>query len=199
MRRRATTRGTGRGPYAIGDLHAMPGRGRDYELEDGWLVEVARGARHDHVVRRTAQALDRSAGQGLHVCVGGGWEITTTCGVRKPDIVVAPREVIRHALVADPPRVLPGGQVRLAVEVVAPATASERTDRVRKVREYAAAGIAEYWLVEHHPLVRIHRLVLEGEIYHTRAVAEPGEMLVADVGPGEEFRVSVDLAELLEI
>ncbi|WP_067854340.1 Uma2 family endonuclease [Nocardia shimofusensis] len=199
MRERRMTPGTGRGPYSIDDLHALPGRGRDYELEDGRLVQVDRGARHDHVVRRMARSLDRAADPALHVCFGGGWEVGTSSGVRKPDIVVVPREVIRHALVADPPRVLPGTQVRLAVEVIAPATVSERTDRVRKVREYAAVGIPEYWIVEHHPRARIHRLVLEGGIYHARSVVDPGSVLIAEVGQDNGFRVSVDPAELLEI
>ncbi|WP_083884200.1 Uma2 family endonuclease [Nocardia higoensis] len=199
MHQPRVARGTARGPYSIVDLHALPGRGRDYELEDGWLVEVVRGARHNHVVRRMAQSLDRAADPGSHVCLGGGWEVGTTSGVRKPDIVVAPREVIRNALVADPPRVLPGTQMRLAVEVIAPATASERTDRVRKVREYAAVGIPEYWIVEHHPQARIHRLVLDGEMYHERSVVDSGSLLVADIGQGNDFRVSVDPAELLEI
>ncbi|MBF6354774.1 Uma2 family endonuclease [Nocardia higoensis] len=199
MSERRVTPGAGRGPYSTDDLHALPGRGRDYELEDGWLVEVDRGARHDHVVRRMARSLDRAADLALHVCIGGGWEVGTSSGVRKPDIVVVPREVIRHALVADPPRVLAGDQVRLAVEVIAPATASERTDRVRKVREYAAAGIPEYWIVEHHPRARVHRLVLDDGIYHARSVVDPGSVLIAEVGQVNGFRVVMDPAELLEI
>jgi len=203
MNERRTTRGTARGPYSIADLHALPGRGRDYELEDGWLVEVDRGARHNHVVRRMARSLDRAADRAadlaLHVCRGGGWEVGTSSGVRKPDIVVVPREVIRAAVVADPPRVLPAAQVRLAVEVIAPATASERTDRVRKVREYAAVGIPEYWIVEHHPRARIHRLVLDGGIYHAHPVVDPGSVLIAEIGQDSGFRISMDPAELLEL
>ncbi|MBF6071502.1 Uma2 family endonuclease [Nocardia farcinica] len=192
-------RRTGRGPYTIGDLHALPEHGKGYELEDGWLVEVHRGARHNHVVQRMARLLDRSADLAVHVCLGGGWEVGTPGGVRKPDIVVVPREVIRAAIVADPPRVIPGTQVRLAVEVIAPGSASERTDRVRKVREYAAVGIPEYWIVEHHPQVRIHRLVLADGMYRASAVVESGSVLTADIGSDNGFRVSVDPGDLLAV
>ncbi|MGV9819726.1 Uma2 family endonuclease [Nocardia xishanensis] len=187
------------GPYTIRDLHALPDDGKGFELEDGWLIEVARGARHNHVAQRLARFLDVAAGMTTHVCLGGGWEVSTPNGIRKPDIVVAPREVVRTALVADPPRLLRGSEVQLAVEVIAPGTGSERTDRVRKVREYAAVGIPQYWIVEHHPDVRIYPLVLDGGVYRAEPPVGPGSILSANIGHRSRFRVSVDPAALLEV
>jgi Putative restriction endonuclease len=37
-------------------------------------------------------------------------------------------------------------------EVISPGSGSERTDRLRKVGEYARLGIPQYWIVEHTPL-----------------------------------------------
>ncbi|TQM31320.1 Uma2 family endonuclease [Nocardia bhagyanarayanae] len=197
MTKRRTSRKPG--PYTVRDLHALPSDGKSFELEDGWLVEVDRGARHNHVAQRLARFLDVAADAEVHVCLGGGWEVSTPGGIRKPDIVVVPREVVRSALVADPPRLLPGSEVRLAVEVVAPGTGSERTDRVRKVREYAAVGIPQYWIVEHHPQVRIHPLVLDGDTYRADPPVGPGSTLSANIGPDNNFRVEVDPAALLEV
>jgi Putative restriction endonuclease len=36
-------------------------------------------------------------------------------------------------------------------EVISPGSGSERTDRLRKVGEYARLGIPQYWIVEHPP------------------------------------------------
>lgn len=59
-------------------------------------------------------------------------DISTPAGVRKPDVVVVPRDVARAAI---------GGKVRthyaadllLVVEVISPRSGSEQVDRVRKV------------------------------------------------------------------
>ncbi|MBF6214448.1 Uma2 family endonuclease [Nocardia puris] len=194
---RTTKRGCG--PYTVRDLHTLPEDGKSYELEDGWLVELVRGARHNHVTQRLARFLDVGADHAVHVCVGGGWAITTPGGVRRPDIVVVPRDVVRAAVVAGPPRVIPGEAVHLAVEVIAPGTGSERTDRVRKVREYAAVGIQHYWIVEHHPDVRIHPFVLDGEMYRSAPSVGAGATLDTKIGRDNHFRVTVHPAALLEV
>ena len=41
----------GFGPYTILDLHELPDDGKGFELEDGWLIEAAAGARHNWVMR----------------------------------------------------------------------------------------------------------------------------------------------------
>ncbi len=57
---------------------------------------------------------------------------------------------------------------------------SERTDRLRKVSEYARLGIPQYWIVEHSPRLSVQILTL--------AVIE------AD----KPFTVSFDPADLLD-
>jgi Uma2 family endonuclease len=39
----------------------------------------------------------------------------------------------------------------LVAEVISPGSGSERTDRLRKVSEYARLGIPQYWIIEHTP------------------------------------------------
>jgi Uma2 family endonuclease len=55
----------------------------------------------------------------------------------------------------------------IVVEVISPE--SRTRDYIDKAREYAAAGIPEYWVVDENPsspvggLVRVHRLALTDE------------------------------------
>jgi hypothetical protein len=80
------------------DLHELPEDGKGFELEDGWLVEVARNARHNWALRTLARIIERAvAGVGSQavVCDGGEWEISTPAGVRKPDVFIVPREIAR--------------------------------------------------------------------------------------------------------
>ncbi|MEU8899445.1 Uma2 family endonuclease [Nocardia sp. NPDC048505] len=187
-----------RGPYSVADLHGLRD-GKGFELEDGWLIEVDYGARHNFVAQRLSRLIDVAVGtREMHVCLCGGWEIATASGIRKPDIIVLPRDVVRQAVVADS-NLVPAEQVLLAVEVLAPGTDSERTDRVRKVREYAAIGIPQYWIVEHHPEPRIHRLVLVEGGYRADPAVGPGAVFDAEVAAEQGFRVRFDPAALLEI
>ncbi|WP_433710813.1 Uma2 family endonuclease [Nocardia sp. CA-084685] len=189
-----------RGPYTDVDLRALSDGGKGFELEDGWLIAVAGGARHDFVVQRLGRLIDIAAGgAAVHVFIGGGWEVNTPSGIRKPDIVVLPRDVARAAVVAETPRLVSGAQVLLAVEVVAPGDGSERTDRVRKVREYAAIDIAQYWIVEHHPEVRIHRMLLADGAFRARPVVTAGAVFSAAIRADPPFRVSFDPAVLIDI
>ncbi|MFE9575782.1 Uma2 family endonuclease [Nocardia sp. NPDC006044] len=188
------------GPYAGLDLRDVPGGGKGFELEDGWLVEVAGGARHNHVTQRLGRFIDAGAvGAAVHLCVGSGWEVSTRSGVRKPDIIVIPREVARAAVVAEVPKRIPGSEVRLAVEVIAPGSGTERTDRVRKVREYAAVGIPQYWIVEHQPEVEVHRMVLGDGGYGADPVVCSGSVFDAVVDADKPFHVTFDPAALLAV
>ncbi len=72
----------------------------------------------------------------------------------------------------------PSGQPRGAdfvVEVVSEGTDNRRRDLEIKPQEYAAAGIAEYWIVD--PLrTEISVLVLDGLTYRRHGVFERGQM-----------------------
>lgn len=192
---------SGFGPYTVLDLHDLSEDGKGFELEDGWLVEVAAGARHNWIAHRLAH-LVRSAlpNDSLVVLDGGEWEISTPTGVRKPDVLVVPRDVARSVIVDEVPKILPGLDVLLVVEVVSPGSGSERTDRVRKVGEYAALGIPEYWIVEHRPGIRVSRLLLDAGAGTYRADPAVGSGSVFDVVllGDSDVRLSFDPEQLIE-
>jgi hypothetical protein len=59
------------GPYTVLDL---PEDGKGFELEDGWLIEVAAGSRHSWALRTLARIIERAAadaGSQAVVCDGG--------------------------------------------------------------------------------------------------------------------------------
>jgi Uma2 family endonuclease len=192
----------GFGPYTVLDLYDLPEDGKGFELEDGWLIEVAAGSRHHWVARnlsRIVEAAATRADAAVIVCDGGEWEISTPTGVRKPDVFVIPREVARAAIIDQSPKLIPGQEVLLAVEVVSPGSSSERNDRVRKVDEYATVGIPQYWIVDHqpHPRVRVLRLGTQG--YIAEPTVSTGSVLMAEIEADKPFKVSFDPAALLEL
>lgn len=194
------TSDVGFGPYTVLDLYDLAEEGKGFELEDGWLVEVAAGARHNFIgwsladrIRTAAECAD------VFVCDGGVWEVSTPSGIRKPDVFVVPKAVARAAIVDESPKLIPGTDILLAVEVVSPGSGSERTDRVRKVREYAALGIAEYWIVEHQPHLRIHRGTLDGASYRWNPPVAEGTEFIAEIEADARIRVALDPAVLIEI
>lgn len=80
----------------------------------------------------------------------------------------------------------------LVVEVVS-GSASDRTrDLVTKRREYALAGIAEYWIVDPEPGT-ITVLVLEGDSYIDRGARVRGDVARSTVLEGFEAGVSAVL------
>lgn len=191
----------GFGPYTILDLHELPEDGKGFELEDGWLIEVAASARHNWIGRNLSRIIEAAAVRAsadVIVCDGGEWEISTAAGIRKPDVFVIPREVGRAAIIDESPKVIPGREVLMAAEVVSPGSSSERTDRVRKVHDYAAVGIPQYWIVDHHPDLRVHILTLGDRAYTAKPVTASGTVLVAEIDADKPFSVSFDPAALLE-
>ena len=84
-------------------------------------------------------------------------------------------------------------------EVISPGSGSERTDRVRKVADYAATGIPQYWIIEHTPTPLVHRLVLHGDTY--TSVAPPvgaGSLVTAEIETDKPIPVVFDPADLLD-
>ncbi|MFC4126484.1 Uma2 family endonuclease [Nocardia rhizosphaerae] len=190
---------SGFGPYTVLDLHELPEDGKGFELEDEWLIEVAAGARHHWIARRLSRVLQEAVpDDSLVVLDGGEWEVSTPNGVRKPDILVVPRDVARTVIIDEVPKLLPGLDLPLAVEVVSSGTGSERTDRVRKVREYAELGIPEYWIVEHRADVRVLRLRLDAGSYRADPPVSAGAIFTAEVPGVDGARVEFDPAQLIE-
>src|SRR5262249_20914252 len=132
------------------------------------------------------------------VAGGGEWEISTPAGIRKPDVFVVPTEVARASIVDRSPAVIPGGEVLLAVEVISPGSGSERSDRVRTLKEYAALGIPRYWIAEFAPHPKVQVLVLDegASTYRIDHVVSAGAQVQADVQADTSFVVAFDPAAL---
>ena len=200
MRVRGMTEDIGFGPYTILDLHELTEDGKGFELEDGWLVEVAASSRHNWALRNLSRIIEDAAaraGSAVVVCEGREWEISTPVGIRKPDVFVIPRATARAVILDETPKVIPGSELLLVAEVISPGSSSERTDRVRKIREYASLGIPQYWIVEHSPDPKVQVLTLGENGYLPGASAVAGSELAADIQADKPFSVSFDPALLL--
>ncbi|WP_328377325.1 Uma2 family endonuclease [Streptomyces sp. NBC_00440] len=143
--------------YTVDDLFTLPGLPPHTELLDGSLVFVSpQRIFHSRMIDLLMTGL-RSTVPG-HLKVRR--EMTVVLDRRngpEPDI-----SVIRASAVTGPEQTsFEAADVLLAVEVVSPD--SEARDRDTKPREYAAAGIEHFWLVEmtgesRHPVVRVYEL-----------------------------------------
>ena len=200
MRVRTSPHGAEFGPYTILDLHELPEDGKGFELEDGWLIEVAASSRHNWALRTLARIIERAvaqAGSQAVICDGGEWEISTPAGVRKPDVFMVPREIARAAIIEESPKLIPGTELYLVAEVIAPGSGSERTDRLRKVDEYARLGIPQYWIVEHTPRPSVQVLTLAEGAYTASPAVIEGSRLEVVIDADKPVSVSFDPADLL--
>jgi Uma2 family endonuclease len=184
------------GPYTLYDLDALPEDGKRYELADGWLTELSPSPWHDHAADRLKEILkDAARAAGAEVYVAGGPnDIATPAGVRKPDASVVPRDVARTAI-SGKVRTYYASDLLLVAEVISPRSGSEQVDRVRKVREYARAGIPAYWIVDLEPEAKVTILGLQGEEYALEAEIRAGHMLTTS----QPFTISFDPATLTEL
>jgi Uma2 family endonuclease len=83
----------------------------------------------------------------------------------------------------------------LIAEVVSPRSGSEQVDRVRKVREYARAGIHHYWIVDLEPEAKVTILTLHGDEYVLEAEIREGHTLTVS----QPFAISFDPGSLNEL
>ncbi|WP_429418545.1 Uma2 family endonuclease [Nocardia sp. GAS34] len=183
------------GPYTIYDLDAMPDEGKGYELADGWLIPLSPSPLHDRVadaLRDYFRAAARSAG--AKVYIQAPMDISTSAGVRKPDVAVIDGEAARVAMETGM-RTYYGRDVLLAVEVVSRRSGSEQTERVDKLYEYAETGIPQYWIIDldPRPQIAVHSLV-DGA-YGRPVTFYAGEKLHIDA----PFPVALDPGELLNL
>jgi len=102
---------------------------------------------------------------------------------RRPDLVVVRHDAGRDDVIV---RV---SEVVVAVEIAS--SASQRTDRVAKRSDYAAAGIPHYWIVDLDPLS-----VLECRLGADGAYADQGAVTGA-FRTLEPFAIEVDLDALV--
>ena len=83
-------------------------------------------------------------------------------------------------------------------EVISPGSGSERTDRLRKVTEYARLGIPQYWIVEHSPRLTVQVLTLADGTYTAAPAIAEGTTLDAVIDADKPITVSFDPADLLD-
>ncbi|GIH26930.1 hypothetical protein Aph01nite_52400 [Acrocarpospora phusangensis] len=153
------------GPYTITDLDRMPPDVR-YELVDGWILTSHRpSARRDHVASAMRSLFERAVAD-VDLSIHGPFSVFTGAGIRVPDIGIVDGAAARLS-VQRGERAHQGLDVRLVVEVVSRGSGSERTARYEKPDEYAASGIAHYWIVDLEPTVNItcHSLVPGSRVY----------------------------------
>jgi Uma2 family endonuclease len=184
------------GPYTLYDLDALPEDGKRYELADGWLTELSPSPGHDHAADRLKDILKdvaRLAGAEVYVA-GGPNDITTPAGIRKPDMFVLPRDVAVTAI-SGKVRTYYAGDLLLVAEVISPRSGSEQVDRVRKVREYASAGIPLYWIVDLEPEAKVTILTLRRDEYVLETEIRAGQTLTAS----QPFTISFDPGSLTEV
>jgi Uma2 family endonuclease len=184
------------GPYTLYDLDALPEDGKRFELGDGWLTELSPSPWHDHAADRLKDILKQAASRaGAEVYVAGGPnDISTPAGVRKPDAFVVPRDVARAAIEGKV-RTYYASDLLLVAEVISPRSGSEQVDRVRKVGEYARAGISWYWIVDLEPEPKVTVLALRDGAYALEAEIRAGHLLTVS----QPFDISFDPGSLIEL
>jgi Uma2 family endonuclease len=184
------------GPYTLYDLDALPEDGKRFELGDGWLTELSPSPWHDHAADRLKDILKQAASRaGAEVYVAGGPnDISTPAGVRKPDAFVVPRDVARAAIEGKV-RTYYASDLLLVAEVISPRGGSEQVDRVRKVGEYARAGISWYWIVDLEPEPKVTVLALRDGAYALEAEIRAGHLLTVS----QPFEISFDPGSLIEL
>jgi Uma2 family endonuclease len=184
------------GPYTLYDLDALPEDGKRFELGDGWLTELSPSPWHDHAADRLKDILKQAASRaGAEVYVAGGPnDISTPAGVRKPDAFVVPRDVARAAIEGKV-RTYYASDLLLVAEVISPRSGSEQVDRVRKVGEYAKAGISWYWIVDLEPEPKVTVLALRDGAYALEAEIRAGHLLTVS----QPFKISFDPGSLTEL
>ncbi|WP_242886266.1 Uma2 family endonuclease [Actinomadura litoris] len=198
----------GFGPYTAEDLHAREDEGKGLELADGWPVEMSASSLHNWVSMQLWEFLRAAAPKTeVFAAIGGEWEINTLSGLRKPDVFLVPKDVARESIVKGDPRVIPGHELLLVGEVISPGSGSERTDRVRKLEEYAALGIPQYWIVDFTPVPMVQVFTLDDlpsyrieqvPTYRLEHLVRAGEVLEVEVEADKPFTVRFDPQELTE-
>ena len=151
---------------------------------------------HDHAADRLKDILKQAASRaGAEVYVAGGPnDISTPAGVRKPDAFVVPRDVARAAIEGKV-RTYYASDLLLVAEVISPRSGSEQVDRVRKVGEYARAGISWYWIVDLEPEPKVTVLALRDGAYALEAEIRAGHLLTVS----QPFDISFDPGSLIEL
>ncbi len=124
-----------------------------YELIDGGLIDLEPTGAHEEVaaflLRKINAYLDR---QDLD------WFTPARCLIKplgqglayRPDVIVIDRQALtQEPLWKQEPIITLGSSVKLVIEVV---SSNWPNDYARKVEDYSAMGIPEYWIIDHEGL-----------------------------------------------
>lgn len=168
--------------YTWADYQSWP-EGERWELVDGYPYAMAPAptVRHQAIVTRLSRLFDVFfEGKKCRTLVSPVDVRLSNVDAVEPDLIVVcdPRS-IRRTHIDGPPS--------LVLEVVSPGSAAH--DRVRKLRLYAAAGVAEYWLVTPYPPI-IEILTLDSAGYRVHGVFARGQEAVGHLFP--ELRIPLD-------
>lgn len=158
---------------------------RRLELEDGRIVAMPpEGMPHEHAVSRAIMAFAKHfpiaalEARGLALTSGGFLRLGAHTG-RSSDVM------IRSATDGETP--LSGDMVKLICEA---SQSSLSIDLGRKKRDYATAGVMEYWVIDiAGRRLRVFRDPIDAE-YATAFVRSPGEAIAALFWPEIEIPVA---------
>jgi Uma2 family endonuclease len=121
-----------------------------YELMDGELIEMEPTGRNEQVAAFILRKVNVQIDQG-----DTAWFTPLRCLINllgsniafRPDVIVLDRTALdREPLWQREPIITSGASVRLIVEVV---STNWQNDYARKVEDYAALGIPEYWVCDY--------------------------------------------------
>ncbi len=162
--------------------------GQRWELIGGeaFCMSPAPTVRHQVIVGRLfGQLFEHFQGRPCEPIVSPTDVKLSEKDIVQPDIlVICDRSKMTPSHIEGPPD--------LAVEVLSPS--SQRHDRVRKLRLYAAFGVREYWLVQPYPAV-IEVLQLTGADYRVAGAYTDTETLHSPTFP----ELVLDLSEVFSL
>jgi Uma2 family endonuclease len=137
-------------PLTLADYLALPEEAdRRFELQEGALVMTpSPTGGHQNAGLELAVQIRQALPDGLKVLQDLDVDLGLVppeqpATVRKPDLVVVPREAFERIRNVG---TLTASEVLLAIETISPS--SRRTDSVMKHSEYADAGIGHYWMID---------------------------------------------------
>lgn len=134
-------------------LSRYPSDGGRYELINGEVVAVRPTGDHEFIASQVIRALDREIER-----LGLDWFIPNTCCVKPtsdwdayiPDAIVLDRaQLAGEPLWKKASTITSGKAARLVVEIV---STNWHDDYARKLEDYEALGITEYWIVDYRAL-----------------------------------------------
>ncbi len=134
-------------------IDQYPEDGRRYELIDGEIVEVRPVGDHEEIIGLATRRFDREIDR-----LNLPWFMPKTCCIKPmselngyvPDLIILDRlQLPKEPLWKTASTITNGKSARLVLEV---ASSNWQDDYAKKLEEYEALGIAEYWIVDYRAL-----------------------------------------------